>query len=94
MQHENAAVGPGNLVQTRLESIASISKRQNEDLYNVAYNLMETLTRLRGEIPMANKANDNPAPCGLIAEIELSLQNRDDAISLLSEIERELRSFI
>jgi hypothetical protein len=94
MQHENAAIGSGNLVQTRLESIASISKRQNEDLYNVAYNLTEVLARLRGEIPKANKAHDNPAPCGLIAEIELSLQNRDEAISLLSEIERELRSLI
>lgn len=94
MQHENAAVGPGNLVQTRLESIASISKRQNEDLYNVAYNLMETLARLRGEVPKENKTNDNKAPCGLIADIELSLQERDNAISLLSEIERELRSLI
>lgn len=94
MQYENAAAGSQNLVQTRLESVVSISKRQNEDLYDVAYKLMETLARLRGEVPTANKASDKPNPCGLIAEIELSLQERDGVISMLSEIERELRSFI
>lgn len=67
-------------VQTRLESVARISRRQNEDLFNLAICLSQTLARLRGEHPQANKASEKPTPNGMLAEIELSLQERDETI--------------
>lgn len=84
----------GNLVQTRLEAVASMSKRQNDELYGVIYGLKETLSRLRGEHPSKEEGEKSPLPFGLLPEIEFSFQKRDEAITLLSEIEKELRSLI
>lgn len=84
----------GNLVQTRLEAVASMSKRQNDELYGVIYCLKETLSRLRGEHPSKEEGEKSPLPSGLLPEIEFSFQKRDEAITMLSEIEKELRSLI
>lgn len=84
----------GGVVQTRLEAVASMSKRQNDDLYGVIYCLKETLSRLRGEHPSKEEGEKSPLPSGLLPEIEFSFQKRDEAITLLSELEKELRSLI
>lgn len=84
----------GDMVQTRLESISSISNRQVSDLWDVACCLMQTLSRLRGDHPEDGDKGKLSAPCGLIAEIEHSLQKKDELISKLNDIERELRSLL
>lgn len=92
MQHENLT---GECtVQTRMESVVSISKRQNEDLREVAIRFNQTLSRLRGNYPQMDKETKPNTPEGLLAEMELSLQTKDEVITFLFELEKELRSLI
>lgn len=81
------------MVQTRLEAISSINTRQVDELHGLACRLKETLARLRGEHP-ETKEEAMPKACGLIAQIECTLQKKDDIISTLNEIEREIRSLL
>lgn len=83
-------------VQTRAESVLSIKKRQNGDLYNLSYDLNDILFRLRGEgAPVAGESNEkNIEPTGFIPCIEKELTTTDVLIGVLAEKLREIRGLI
>lgn len=81
-------------VQSRLESVVSMQKRQNADLIDVKICLLQTLARLRGEHPEALKEKKDGSPCGIIHALERGIQDTDLIIQELREIEGELRSLI
>lgn len=81
-------------IQSRLEAVASMQKRQNADLRDVSICLMQTLGRLRGEHPEALKEKKDGSPSGLLHALEIGLQDTDLIIQELRETESELRSLI
>ena len=81
-------------VQSRLESVVSMQKRQNADLIDVKICLLQMLARLRGEHPEALKEKKDGSPSGIIHALERGIQDTDLIIQDLREIESELRSLI